>query len=132
MLAKRIMKAFMKQLKFNEKGLIPAIIQDYKTEKVLTLCYMTREALQKTLEEGKVHIFRRSRKKLMIKGETSGHIQIVKEVFVDCEANSLLFRVEQKVAACHAGYFTCYYRRINKNGALDISEEKIFNPKEVY
>ena len=126
------MKSFIKQLKFNEKGLIPAIIQDYKTEKVLTLCYMTREALQKTLEEGKVHVFRRSRKKLMIKGETSGHIQIVKEVFVDCEANSLLFRVEQKVAACHAGYFTCYYRRINKNGALDISEEKIFNPKEVY
>ena len=126
------MKSFMKQLKFNEKGLIPAIIQDYKTEKVLTLCYMTREALQKTLEEGKVHVFRRSRKKLTIKGETSGHIQIVKEIFVDCEANSLLFRVEQKVAACHAGYFTCYYRRINKNGALDISEEKIFNPKEVY
>ncbi len=126
------MKSFIKQLKFNEKGLIPAIIQDYKTEKVLTLCYMTREALQKTLEEGKVHVFRRSRKKLMIKGETSGHIQIVKEVFVDCEANSLLFRVEQKVSACNAGYFTCYYRRINKNGALNISEEKIFNPEKVY
>ncbi len=126
------MKSFIKQLKFNEKGLIPAIIQDYKTEKVLTLCYMTREALQRTLEEGKVYVFRRSKKRLTIKGETSGHIQIVKEIFVDCEANSLLFRVEQKVAACHAGYFTCYYRRVNKNGALDISEEKIFNPKEVY
>ena len=126
------MKAFIRQLKFNERRLIPAIIQDYKTEKVLTLCYMTKEALQKTLEEGKVYLFRRSKNKLMFKGEISGHIQIVKELFVDCENNSLLFRVEQKVAACHVGYFTCYYRRVNKNGTLDICEEKVFDPEKVY
>lgn len=126
------MKSLIQQLKFNEKGLIPAIIQDYKTEKVLTLCYMTREALQKTLEEGKIYLFRRSKNKLMIKGETSGHIQLVKEVFVDCEGNSLLFRVEQKVAACHAGYFTCYYRRVDKDGKLTTIEKKVFDPKKVY
>ena len=122
----------IEQLKFNEQGLIPAIIQDYKTEKVLTLCYMTKEALQKTLEEGKVYVFRRSKGKLMIKGETSGHIQLVKEVFIDCEANSILLKVEQRVAACHAGYFTCYYRRLNKEGSFDISEEKVFDPEKVY
>ena len=77
------MKDFIEQLKFNEQGLIPVIIQDYKTETVLTLCYMNKEALQKTLEEGRVYVFRRSQKKLMAKGETSGHIQIVKEIFID-------------------------------------------------
>lgn len=126
------MKPFIKQLKFNEKGLIPTIIQDYNTGKVLTLCYMNKEALQKTLQDGKVYLFRRSQNKLMLKGETSGHVQIVKELFVDCEGNSLLFKIEQKVGACHAGYFTCYYRRINQDGSLEICEEKVFNPETVY
>lgn len=122
----------MKNLRFDEKGLIPAVIQDEKTNKVLTLCYMNKEALKKTLEEGKVYVFRRSKKALMLKGGTSGHIQVVKSLFVDCEENSLLFRVEQKRAACHAGYFTCYYRRLSKDGFLKIVEKKIFNPEDVY
>ncbi|MDD5449719.1 MAG: phosphoribosyl-AMP cyclohydrolase, partial [Candidatus Omnitrophica bacterium] len=96
------------QIKFDEKGLIPAIIQDAKSKKVLTLCYMNKEALEKALETGKIHVFRRSKGRLMLKGETSGHVQTVKEFYIDCEGNSLLFMVEQKVAACHAGYFTCY------------------------
>jgi len=122
----------LRDLKFDEKGLIPAIIQDMKTGKVLTLCYMTEEALAKTLKEAKVYVFRRSRNRLMIKGETSGHIQTVREVFVDCEGKSLLFKVEQKVGACHKGYFTCYYRRLDKDGGYVISEEKVFNPEKVY
>jgi phosphoribosyl-AMP cyclohydrolase len=126
------MKTIIDKLIFNEKGLIPAIIQDFKTGKVLTLCYMDKEALEKTLEEGKVYVFRRSKNKLMLKGETSGHVQVVKELFIDCEGNSLLFKVEQKVAACHAGYFTCYYRRVNKDDSLEIVEKKVFEPKEVY
>lgn len=126
------MKAFIEQLKFNEKGLIPAIIQDYNTGKVLTLCYMNKESFQKTLEEGKVYLFRRSKNKLMLKGETSGHIQTVKEIFIDCEGNSLLLKVEQKRGACHEGYFTCFYRRINKDGAVEIAEKKIFDPGKVY
>ena len=126
------MNTFIQQLKFNAEGLIPAVIQDQKSGKVLTLCYMNKEALQKTLEEGKVYLFRRSKNRLMLKGETSGHIQIVKEIFVDCEGNSLLLKVEQKVAACHEGYFTCYYRRLNKDGTLVTVGKKIFNPEKVY
>lgn len=126
------MEAFIQQIKFNEKGLIPAIIQDYNSGKVLTLCYMNQEALQKTLDEGKVYLFRRSKDRLMLKGEKSGHMQILKEVFIDCEGNSLLLKVEQKVAACHVGYFTCYFRRVKKDGTLEIVEKKAFDPKKVY
>ncbi|MFN3467275.1 MAG: phosphoribosyl-AMP cyclohydrolase, partial [Candidatus Brocadiales bacterium] len=115
------------------QGLIPSIIVDSLDGKVLTLCYMDKEAVEKTLETGLVHVYRRSQKRLMLKGETSGHTQAVKEVLVDCEGNSLLFRVEQKVAACHAGYRSCYYRGFNpKNGELEIRERQVFSPKEVY
>ena len=120
------------KLKFNEKGLIPAIIQDCKTNKVLTLCYMNEEALRKTLDEGKVHVFRRSKGKLMMKGETSGCTQSVKEVFVDCAENSVLLKVEQERAACHEGYFTCYFRKISKDGKEEIAEKRVFDPKDVY
>ena len=122
----------LEKLKFNEKGLIPAVIQDEKTGRVLTLCYMNREALDKTFEEGKVYVFRRSKNTLMLKGGTSGHIQIVRSVYIDCEGNSLLIKVDQKTAACHAGYFTCYYRELSKDGSLKVSDEKIFDPDKVY
>ncbi|MBL7158545.1 MAG: phosphoribosyl-AMP cyclohydrolase [Candidatus Omnitrophica bacterium] len=122
----------IEKLNFDEKGLIPAIIQDYKTNKVLTLCYMNKEALSKTLEEGKVYVFRRSKKKIMLKGETSGYTQAVKEIFVDCADNSVLFKVEQRSAACHEGYFTCYFRRADKNGNYEIIEKRVFDPKDVY
>src|SRR3989338_7867421 len=95
---------------FNEQGLIPAVIQDAKSKQVLTLCYLNREALEKTLTEGEVYVFRRSAGRLMKKGEASGHTQRVRALSVDCEGKSLLIEVSQKVAACHAGYFTCYFR----------------------
>jgi len=120
------------KIKFDDKGLIPAIIQDIKSKKVLTLCYMNKEALEKTIKEGKIYVFRRSKGRLMLKGETSGHTQAVKELYIDCEGNSLLFLVEQNVAACHAGYFSCYYRRVNKKGELEITEKQVFNPKDKY
>ncbi len=126
------MKPFIEKLNFNEKGLMPAIIQDSASGKVLTLCYMNREAIEKSLEEGKIYLFRRSKDRLMLKGETSGHIQVIKELFVDCANNSLLFKIEQKVAACHAGYFTCYYQKVNENGDLETVEEKVFDPEKVY
>lgn len=118
-------------LKFDEKGLIPAVIQCADTGKVLTLCYMNREALEKSLETGLVHVFRRSKGALMRKGGTSGHTQQIVEVRVDCEGNSLLFLVKQKVAACHAGYYTCYYRKA-AGGRLEICEERVFDPDKVY
>ncbi|HHT9120648.1 MAG TPA: phosphoribosyl-AMP cyclohydrolase [Candidatus Hypogeohydataceae bacterium YC41] len=123
----------LKHVKFNEQGLIPSIIVDVLDGKVLTLCYMNKDALEKTMETGMVHVYRRSQKRLMLKGETSGHIQRVKEVFVDCEGNSLLIKVEQNVAACHAGYRSCYYRGFNPHsGVLEVKEKQVFNPKEVY
>src|SRR3989338_2727419 len=86
---------------FNEQGLIPTVIQDAKSRQVLTLCYLNREALKKSLGTGEVYLFRRSQNRLMKKGETSGHIQLIRQIFVDCEGKSLLFVVEQRVAACH-------------------------------
>ena len=118
---------------FDENGLIPAIISDSGRNKTLTLCYMNREALRRTLDTGLVHVFRRSKNRVMLKGETSDHTQQVKELLVDCEGNSLLIKVKQNVAACHAGYFTCYYRRFDPaSGDLEVIEEKIFDPETVY
>ena len=120
------------KLNFDEKGLIPAIIQDYKSGKVLTLCYMNKDAFDKTMKEGKIYVFRRSKGRIMLKGETSGNIQAVKEVFIDCADNSVLFKIEQKVAACHEGYFSCYFRQIDKDGNEKITEKRIFDPSDVY
>ena len=122
----------LEKIKFNDKGLIPAIIQDEKSKEVLTLCYMNQDALLKTLEEGKVYVFRRSKGRLMLKGETSGCTQTVKSLSIDCEGNSLLFMVDQERAACHEGYFTCYFRRLKKDGQFEVIGERIFDPKKVY
>ncbi|MFC1549199.1 phosphoribosyl-AMP cyclohydrolase [Candidatus Omnitrophota bacterium] len=120
------------KLNFSENGLIPAVIQDAKTSRVLTLCYMNKEAVEKTLDEKKIYVYRRSKDRLMLKGETSGCIQTVKEVAVDCANNSLLFKVDQERAACHEGYFSCYFRKIDENGNEVVEEERIFDPKDVY
>ena len=120
------------QLKFDEKGLIPAIIQDAKTQKVLVLCYMNEQALKKTLEQGFIYLFRRSQSKLMMKGGTSGHTQKVRELRVDCESKSLLFVVDQKMAGCHKGYFSCYFDKIDKDGERKTTDPIVFDPKKVY
>lgn len=126
------MNKLFEKIKFDDKGLIPAIIQDEVSGEVLTLCYMNKDALEKTLKEGKVYVYRRSKGKLMLKGETSGCIQKVRKVRVDCEGNSLLFEVEQVRAGCHEGYFSCYFRQIDKDGNMTITASRIFNPKDVY
>ena len=119
-------------LRFNNRGLIPAVIQDAKSKRVLTLCYLDRAALQKSLKEGKVYVFRRSQNRLMLKGETSGHVQLIKKVEVDCQGKSLIFHVQQRVAACHAGYFSCYFRRRTKTGRVKVGERRRFDPAKVY
>ncbi len=120
-------------LKFDDKGLIPAVIVDVTDNRVLTLCFMNQEALEKTIETGKVHVFRRSKNRLMLKGETSGHTQSVEEVFFDCEGKSLVIKVKQNVAACHAGYRSCYYRKYNdKSDNIEIIEEKFFDTEKTY
>lgn len=126
------MNELLEKIKFDEKGLIPVIIQDEISGEVLTLCYMNREALEKTLKEGRIYVYRRSKQKLMLKGETSGCIQNVRKLYIDCEWNSLLFEVEQVKAACHEGYFSCYFREVEKDGNIRITASRIFDPKDVY
>ena len=93
---------------------------------------MNKYALEKTLETGKIYVYRRSKQKLMLKGETSGCVQKVKSLCIDCEGNSILFGVDQERAACHEGYFTCYFRRFKKDGTFEIIGDRIFDPKKVY
>lgn len=115
-----------------EGGLIPAILQDWKTGEVLMVGYMNAESWAKTQETGKACFWSRSRKKLWVKGETSGHFQIVKEVYLDCDADALLIKIEQVGgAACHTGHRSCFYRRIENGQALEVAE-RVFDPREVY
>ena len=124
--------ALLGLIQWNDQGLVPAVIQDATSKRVLTLCYLTRDALERSLREGKVYVFRRSQNRLMLKGETSGHIQLIREVQVDCEGKSLLLLVRQHVAGCHAGYFSCYYRQLSRRGALRVIERRVFDPSSVY
>jgi phosphoribosyl-AMP cyclohydrolase / phosphoribosyl-ATP pyrophosphohydrolase len=98
--------------KFDKDGLIPAIIQDVRTSEILMLAYMNKLSLRKTLEIGRTHFWSRSRKKLWLKGETSGHFQDVKEIYYDCDADTLLIKVEQTGVACHTGNRSCFYRKL--------------------
>lgn len=100
------------RLKFNEQGLIPAVIQDIDTGEVLMVAYMNRTSLRITLKEKRTCFYSRSRNVLWRKGETSGNIQVVKEIFYDCDADTLLIKVKQKGVACHTGNRTCFYRKI--------------------
>lgn len=111
-----------------EKGLIQAIVQDIKTREVLMCAYMNREALEKTVETGIAHFWSRSRKSLWKKGESSGHIQTVKEIRIDCDMDSVLLLVEQVGGACHMGYRSCFYRNLDG----EVVGEKVFEPDEVY
>ena len=113
-------------------GLIPAIVQDWKTGEVLMVAYMNAESWAKTQETGKACFWSRSRKKLSLKGETSGHVQMVKEAYLDCDNDALLLKVEQVGgAACHTGFRSCFYRRI-EGDRLETVGERVFDPKEVY
>jgi phosphoribosyl-AMP cyclohydrolase len=113
-------------------GLIPAVVQDWKTGEVLMVAYMNEASWAKTQETGKACFWSRSRQKLWIKGETSGHVQVVKEVLLDCDNDALLLKVEQVGgAACHTGYRSCFHRRIKK-GKIEVIGERVFDPKEVY
>ena len=113
-------------------GLIPVIIQDASTHEVLMLGYMNQEAWEETLRMKRASFWSRSRKKLWIKGETSGHFQEIKEIYLDCDGDTLLLRVDQiGGAACHKGFRSCFHHRYEKNGWI-LSGKKIFDPKEVY
>jgi len=114
------------------EGLIPVIVQDASTLEVLMMAYMNQEAWEETLKTRKACFWSRSRSRLWLKGETSGHFQEVKEILLDCDGDTLLLRVNQRGgAACHTGYQSCFHRRYER-GEWEVSGEKIFDPKEVY
>ena len=113
-------------------GLVPVIVQDEKTKDVLMLAYMNRESWAKTLETGKATFWSRSRQKLWLKGESSGHVQVIKNIYIDCDEDTILLQVEQLGgAACHTGHRSCFYRKREGDDFVVVGE-KVFDPKEVY
>lgn len=112
-------------------GCLPAIAQDDATGDVLMLAYMNQEAFDKTLETGRAVYFSRSRQRLWFKGEESGHVQAVKAILIDCDADAILLRVEQKGAACHQGYRSCFFRQLTSDGVKVVSD-RLVDPKTVY
>jgi phosphoribosyl-AMP cyclohydrolase len=127
------MDPLLDQLKYDADGLIPIIVQDVENGQVLMMAYMNREAIEKTLEAGKIHTYSRSRGRLALKGESSKHFQHVKEVRTDCDRDVLLFKVVQDVAACHEGYRSCFFRQYERGaGDWKTVEKKTFDPDAVY
>lgn len=120
-------------LKFDRQGLIPTVIQDDTTGEVLMVAFMNEEALKLTRNTGYTHFFSRSRNAIWRKGEKSGNVQEVRDIFVNCEENSLLIRIVQHgEAACHEGYRSCYYRRLLPDDSYEAVAERIFDPEIVY
>ncbi len=114
-------------------GLLPAIVQDFRSGRVLMLAYINQASWEKTLETGEVHYWSRSRQELWHKGGTSGHIQKVKEIYADCDDDTVLFKVEQiGGAACHLGYESCFHKKVDHDGNVSVVDVKIFDPDKVY
>jgi len=114
-------------------GLLPAIVQDYQTGEVLMLAYINQPAWEKTLQTGKAHYWSRSRSSLWLKGETSGHVQVIKEILVDCDQDAVIYKVEQLGgAACHTGYRSCFHRTVNGDQLVFNEQGRLFDPTAVY
>ena len=120
------------RFKFDAHGLLPAICQDADSGVVLMLAYMNEETLNKTLATGQTWFYSRSRKSMWRKGESSGHTQQVVGVSYDCDADTILVKVRQTGGACHEGYRSCFFRRLNPDGTGEITDKKIFDPDRVY
>ncbi|MGQ9455745.1 MAG: phosphoribosyl-AMP cyclohydrolase [Armatimonadota bacterium] len=116
---------FLDTIKYDQNGLVTAVIQDHQNGQVLMVGWMDREAVKRTLISGRTCFWSRSRKQYWTKGETSGNIQQVKEVYVDCDKDTLLVKVDQKGAACHEGYRSCFFRKVDSNGKEVIVDKKL-------
>ena len=119
-------------LKFGPDGLIPAVIVDADSRAVLMVAYMDASALLETVRSGKTHFWSRSRQKRWLKGESSGHTQEVRAIYTDCDQDTIVIEAVQNVAACHHGYFSCFYRKLNDKGQWDVVAEKVFDPDKTY
>ena len=125
--------SFYDGLKFNADGLIPAIVQEQATGRVLMMAWMNRASLESTVKTGKTHFWSRSRKKFWMKGEESGHTQTVKDIAFDCDGDTLLIQVEQIGAACHEGFKSCFFRSVESDGsAFRVTEQQLQKPEEIY
>jgi phosphoribosyl-AMP cyclohydrolase len=123
----------IQSLKFDDKGLIPAVIQDAKDDAILMVAYMNKESVKRTLRLKKCVFWSRSRKSYWLKGESSGNVQVVKEIRIDCDGDCLLIKVKQiGGAACHTGHRSCFYRKTGPGGALKTMGKPLFDPKKVY
>jgi len=123
--------AILDELKFDAAGLLTVVVADAANGQVLMVAHANREALRRTLETGQMHYWSRSRQKLWLKGETSGHTQDVREMRIDCDGDAVLFKVDQTSGACHEGYRSCFFRVV-REGALVVDGERVFDPKAVY
>ena len=125
------LKEALDNLKYNSEGLVPAIAQQHDTGEVLMMAWMNREAIEETLQTGRVCYFSRSRGKLWRKGESSGQVQLLKELRVDCDADTLLVKVDQTGPACHTGRRDCFYWKADADN-VTIDKTPIIDPKELY
>lgn len=125
--------SFYDKLKFNPDGLIPAIVQEQSTGRVLMMAWMNRASLESTMKTGRTHFWSRSRQKFWMKGESSGHTQQVKDVAFDCDGDTLLIQVEQIGAACHEGYKSCFFRSVEADAAsFKTTEPQLETPEQIY
>jgi phosphoribosyl-AMP cyclohydrolase len=127
-----ITQAVISHVKWTGDGLVPAIVQDAETNDVLMMAWMDRTALARTLATGQTHFYSRSRRSAWHKGETSGHVQHVEVILVDCDADVLLIRARQVGGACHEGYRSCFFRRIDSEGRLEVIAKPVFKVEQVY
>ena len=125
--------SFYDKLKWNSDGLIPVIIQDHSQGRVLMMAWMNRASLEKTVETGKTWFWSRSRQKFWMKGESSGNVQVVKDIAFDCHGDTLLIQVEQTGPSCHEGYRSCFFRSIVETGTDSrITEPRLEDPEKMY
>ena len=125
--------AFLSSIKWDSDGLVTCVAQDAKDGAILMVAYMNRDSLKKTLEEGRLCYWSRSRKKFWLKGEESGNFQVLKELYMDCDADCLVAKIDQiGDAACHTGMRSCFYRRVGKDGSTQEVGKRIFDPAKVY
>ena len=122
----------IKALTYDDSGLIPAVIVDQESRAVVMVAYMNEQSLLETVRTGKTHFWSRSRQKYWMKGESSGHTQDVKAVYTDCDTDTVVIEVAQHGVACHEGYFSCFYRRLDEAGRWCVVSEKAFDPADVY
>jgi phosphoribosyl-AMP cyclohydrolase len=124
---------WLREIKFDANGLIPAIVQEARSDEILMVAYMNREAILKTVKTGRAHFYSRSRKRIWLKGETSGHIQRVNRIRLDCDGDALLIAVRQTGGACHEGYRSCFYRTLHiPRGRWRVTARQVFDPQRVY